>query len=285
MLEAIKGEDLRGRVGAESLGPSQVSLYTRIQTYIQMRTYISWLSASASDHITLALLAHDIPIFGRKNAIALWKARGRKQVSAPGFGGRRGSETVEDVNIGKGKTERYTLTPLGALAGTLVKERTKKHLMMQFISTVVPPSSSSSTTPVRGGQHTSTVELGDVWDEETAVAEKRKTIDAARSLGGSLAELGDILERLQTNGDGLEATLNLTNQEDSIGEGINGEIRSLLNAILLYRKIFPSSILSHSRRLGHHDANSSGAQNCSGVSILLSPPPSPARKTYVSCML
>ncbi|KDQ22399.1 hypothetical protein PLEOSDRAFT_174910 [Pleurotus ostreatus PC15] len=289
-------------------GPSQVSLYTRIQTYIQMRTYISWLSASASDHITLALLAHDIPIFGRKNAIALWEGAREKAGLCAGVpdkrrdiasglvnDGNRGvreyeklvlrdlevgeaSKRLRDLNIGKGeKRERYTLTPLGALAGTLVKERTKKHLMMQFISTVVPPSS-SSTTPVRGGQYTSTVEPGDLWDEETAVAEKRKTIDAARSLGGSLAELGDILERLQANGDGLEATHDPTNQEDFILEGINGEIRSLLNAILLYRKIFPSSILSHSRGLGHHDATSSGAQNCSGVSILLSPPPSPSQK-------
>ncbi|KAL4267818.1 BHLH domain-containing protein [Pleurotus pulmonarius] len=286
-------------------GPSQVSLYTRIQTYIQMRTYISWLSASASDHITLALLAHDIPIFGRKNAIALWEGAREKAGLCAGIpekrsglvnDGNRGvreyeklvlrdlevgeaAKRLRELNAGKaGKRERYMLTPLGALAGTLVKERTKKHLMMQFISTVVPPSSTSSTTPVRGGQYTNTVEPGDLWDEETAVAEKRKTIDAARSLGGSLAELGDILERLQSNGDGLEATHNPTNQEDSIQEGINGEIRSLLNAILLYRKIFPSSILSHSKGLGHHDATSSGAQNCSGVSILLSPPPSPSQK-------
>lgn len=272
-----------------------------------MRSYISWLSASASDHITLALLAHEIPIFGRKNAIALWEGAREKAGLCAGIpekrrdiasglvnDGNRGvreyeklvlrdlevgeaAKRLRELNGGKGeKRERYMLTPLGALAGTLVKERTKKHLMMQFILTVIPPS--SSTTPPRIGQYTTTVEPGDLWDEETAVAEKRKTIDAARSLGGSLAELGDILERLQSNGDDLEATHNPTSQHDFIQEGLNGDIRSLLNAILLYRKIFPSSILSHSRGQGYHDAASNGAPNCSGVSILLSPPPSPSQK-------
>ena len=73
-------------------------------------------------------------------------------------------------------------------------------------------------------------------DEEKEV---RVTIDAARSLGGEVAEIGDMLESLWNMGvHELEWDL-----EADIEEGLDGEIRSLAVAILLYRRIFSSSIM------------------------------------------
>jgi len=55
--------------------------------------------------------------------------------------------------------------------------------------------------------------------------------------------------------------------EDIEDDGVESDIRSILSALILYRRIFPSSILSC--------ASASGVEP---VTFILSPPPSPSRK-------
>jgi hypothetical protein len=95
--------------------------------------------------------------------------------------------------------------------------------------------------------------------------EKRKeTIDAGKSLGGRTRELAEALEKVW--GTGVDDVENLLDHEDSQDEA-ELELRSLLSALILYRRIFPSSILSC--------VSANGAES---VSFILSPPPSPSRK-------
>lgn len=155
--------------------------------------------------------------------------------------------------------------PIAVLASMLVLERLKRHTAALFIKTVL------SGQPAGKGESdwNEDVELEDLKEEE----EKNVTIDAAKSLGGRTGELGEMLERvwktsvctLEDIGYGSDCGGNEEVGED--GDSLDEDIVSLLTALTLYRRIFPTSVLP---------CTTSGA---GAVSILLSPPPSPSRKS------
>lgn len=127
-------------------------------------------------------------------------------------------------------------SPIEVAACVLVRERTKRHLGQIFVDVV------------------------GVDDEEKEQRTKamnteiRRTIDAARELGGSVEYMGKVLERAWKAASSLSMDDVLVLDKLSV----DGEIKSLLMALILYRKIFMPS------------TSSSGG-------MLMSPPPSPSR--------
>lgn len=252
-----------------------------------MRTHLSWFTCSAADLSTLALVVYPLGRLARGRAEAFWDAaKGRKGVSGLREGGVgvqvRPHERLVLENMGvqeaarrliaqrnengaRWEAERERYSPIGVIACTLVRERVKRHLEMLFVKTVLP-----EELEVIGALNGISNVGTDAEEKEDE--ERRKTVDAARSLGGKMGELGDILERVWTTGitdfEEVAPMLSLSSEDDVDQDVLEGEIKSLLTALVLYRRIFPSSILG----------SACGHGNGSGVSILLSPPPSPSRK-------
>ncbi|KAJ3893579.1 hypothetical protein GG344DRAFT_42946 [Lentinula edodes] len=150
--------------------------------------------------------------------------------------------------------------PIGVLACGLVKERIKHHLELTFIKTVLPNEDCCELEEI------SAVAISDSAEDKEE-NERRKTIEAAMSLGGKMAELGDTLQRMWTMSIWELEDVSLPDDDEEHESDIDADIRVLLNTLILYRQIFSSSILG-SAQSGHS----------SGVSILLSPPPSPTRR-------
>jgi hypothetical protein len=103
-------------------------------------------------------------------------------------------------------------------------------------------------------------------EQDNTEEEKRKeTIDAGKSLGGRTRDFAEALEKVW--GTGVNDVDDILDDEATEDDAVESEIRSILSALILYRRIFPSSILSC--------ASASGVDP---VSFILSPPPSPSRK-------
>ncbi|KAJ3970895.1 hypothetical protein EV361DRAFT_826277 [Lentinula raphanica] len=269
------------RLGEITVLGGKTSLFDRALICLHMRSHLSWFTASASDLSTLALALWPLGHFARRHARSIWSAaRARKGFSGVREGGvgvqvrpherlvlqsltldeailRLKSSTTADNR--DSDWNRYS--PIGVLACTLVKERVKQHLKPMFIKTVFPDETcleleDASARAILDGSE-------DQEDEE-----RMKTVESARSLGGKIAELGDTLQKMWTMG--IWELDDISLPRDDAEEqplDLDGEIRVLINTIILYRQIFSSSILS-SVQNGHS----------SGVSILLSPPPSPSRQ-------
>lgn len=161
-------------------------------------------------------------------------------------------------------------TPLGILAAILIRERLRKHAAAMFVRSVVP-------NDIR--------EEAEAFDTDDLVAaynsekeyqddqQRRETIEAGKSIGGRTAELAILLERIWDTGfcvhDEVLPKPYLGQGEDQewedehdLARNDETEIRNLLSATLVYRRIFPSSFPSCA----------------TAVSVILSPPPSPSRK-------
>jgi hypothetical protein len=226
-----------------------------------MRSHVAWFTASPSDLSTLALLIWRV---SSPKAAALWGQARKAQLVRP-----YERLVLDCMNVDEA-AERLALrpttsreaekfSPIGVLASMLVRERVKKHAAALFVRTVIPDQSFEWAA--------SDGEAADRAEED-----ERATIEAAKSLGGQMGELGEMLERIWKTGvctlEDVDCVF-----EDNDGEGEEPEhdsleegIKCLLKAVILYRRIFPTSLGSCSN----------GTSN--GVSILLSPPPSPSRK-------
>jgi hypothetical protein len=90
-------------------------------------------------------------------------------------------------------------------------------------------------------------------------------LEAARELGGQVAELGKAFERVRRSAFGVDGVLSFDPEE--AGVGVDGEIRALLVALSLYRQLFPDA---HKDVCGLHSSLA-----------LLSPPPNPSSKASV----
>ncbi|KAL0958103.1 hypothetical protein HGRIS_000275 [Hohenbuehelia grisea] len=277
-------------------GPGRTPLWTRLQIYFHMRSHLPWHSASLVDLSTLALLTHDIPLFGRNTATNLWnRAREKagistgsgvpaaRAISSGLVGGPRARE-FEKLALGTltvaeaasrlaqlaentaSLKDRCMFTPLGALASQLVKERVRRHLQVLFVSGV-SPAAADVDEPIQ------------MWDGEAEKRDRedrRRTVDAARSLGGRLADLGDILERVcapQVDDCDEASTFIADEDADGPADSLDAEIQTLLSALLLYRKIFPSAVVVHTPSESGSTAWSA-APSGNVPSILLSPPSS-----------
>lgn len=155
------------------------------------------------------------------------------------------------------------------LAAILLRDRLRKHAANMFVRTVIPQG---------------TREREVVYDPEMEAKdekERMETIEAGKSIGGRTAELAVLLERIWDTGfcshedvfpppkqnSSIEAGDDEEDCEDEhdLASTDEVEIRSLLSATMIYRRIFPSSFPS-----------------CAApVSVILSPPPSPSRKNVL----
>lgn len=137
-------------------------------------------------------------------------------------------------------------TPIEVLGVVVVKARMKKHLATLFAGTVDDDAA-----------------VGVNEDEEED--QRSRTVEAARELGGQVAEFGRTFERVWKSTSGVDGVLSFDPEE--AGAGVDGEIRALLVALSLYRELFPDA---HKDVCGLHSS-----------SALLSPPPSPNSKASV----
>jgi hypothetical protein len=217
-----------------------------------MRAHLAWLNCGASDLSTAALLLFPI---SKSMSKSIWvSARERKAAVQVRAHERLALEsmTVEEAYARLEKmpaNEKSRWTPIQAVSRALIKQRVKSHLEVLFVKSVLPDD--DEFTEVNPNMNM----------EENEERDRRNTIDAARSLGGEVARLGELLYRVLSS---PSADDDLVSLMDEIPDG---ETKTLFSVILHYRRIFPSSsstLLSNG--------------NATGVSILLSPPPSPSRK-------
>lgn len=157
--------------------------------------------------------------------------------------------------------------PLEVLACGVVKERLMKHLGKLFVEAV-------------SGEEEGVVINGNEEEQE-----RRMTIDAARELGGSVDSLGRLFERVwKTYSVDLE---DVTEQftcvgSDSISESVDGEIKSLFTALVLYRRLFDGDDVSSSET--ECASCMSSSTPTMARSSLLSPPPSPRTTAQVQTL-
>lgn len=161
--------------------------------------------------------------------------------------------------------EKYS--PLSVLATLLIRERVRKHAALLFVRSVpgaLEQQRQQEDTPV-------------IYDPKKEILEERELkecVEAGVELGGRAKELCVLLEKIgQPSFVRHEEVLTFDSSSSSSSSG-NGpldvdveeaELRTLMSAIVLYRRLFPSAVLSSSSA-GH------------GVSVMLSPPPSPSKR-------
>ena len=201
-------------------------------------------ATSPSDLSTLALLV--FPVW-RARATALWTRANNARVVRPFERAVIGAMTVEEASISLAKTRNVRLTPLSSLAIRNVRKAVAHVAARTFVDVVLGPDVQSSDTEVYGAEKDAREEV-----------ERRAVVDAGRSLGGRSTELVDLLERV-TNGAFVRPE-EIEYSDDSDDDEERG-VRVLLSAIVLYRQLFPSAL-----------------PGSSGVSVVLSPPPSPSRR-------
>ncbi|KAF5390068.1 hypothetical protein D9757_003860 [Collybiopsis confluens] len=270
------------RLGELSVLEGKTSFLERALTCWHIRSHLPWFTASAADLSTLALALWPLGHFVHPRARSTWDAAcARKGFSGVREGGvgvqLRPHErlVLENISLDEAVARLKSpaalhfkasdwkhYSPIGVLACMLVRERVKYHLEMMFVRTMLPNEQSyeleDSSAPAIANK-----------TEDNEEEERRRTIEAARSLGGQMAELGDILQKMWTMGVWELDDITVSNEDidDEEELDLDVQIRILLNTLILYRQIFSSSILGSTEN-GHG----------SGVSILLSPPPSPSRK-------
>ncbi|KAI0336688.1 hypothetical protein GY45DRAFT_1376986 [Cubamyces sp. BRFM 1775] len=282
-----------------SVGPT-----TRLQTFWCMSWHISTFAASTTDLSTLALIIR--PVSASK-ATELWDRARQREFLRAHEKIVLNNMTVEGAADWLAKwrkwheTERKgrctaceKRTPLGILAAILIRERLRKHAASLFVRTVVRAEDASRRA---NAAYDSDDDESDEplykynaekdYQEEL---ERKETIEAGKSIGGRTAELATLLERIWDTGfyttdDALPAPAprQRSGSESSTGRNPDvdadceddedlasqdeTEIRALLTATLIYRRIFPSTIPAC--------ASTSGSGT---PAFVLSPPPSPSRR-------
>jgi len=224
-----------------------------------MSWHISTFSASAVDLTTLALIIR--PVAGSR-ASYLWEQARRKEILRPheklilGF-----MNTSEAAALMRKwcradfKWEHHT--PLAILAETLVRRKIKKHARLLFVQSVDKAihqdDDASDTDESTDGQYPLTSGA-----EAESEVETLHVIQAGKSLGGSTADLAVALEKVWGLG---SCELPETSRPDADYE----DIRALISAIALYRKVFRTSLVH------------TGTE-CDALSVILTPPSSPSPK-------
>ncbi|PBK67749.1 hypothetical protein ARMSODRAFT_299957 [Armillaria solidipes] len=141
---------------------------------------------SAGDLGTMAMLSCPV---AKRHATRIWEAAKRdggitcpyERLVLDSVGV---DEAVSRLKVAGIKAEWDRCTLIGVVACTLVLEDTKAHLESISIESVVPVSLESASES----------------DKEDDL--RRITVDGARSLGGKMAELGDVFENVWLSGGG-----------------------------------------------------------------------------------
>ncbi|KAF9239272.1 hypothetical protein BU15DRAFT_46870, partial [Melanogaster broomeanus] len=236
------------------LYPGNAAMPLRWQVY----NYFSSVSVSPgsevasttliSDFCTLALLAQALPLpFAQVRSQAFWsRARGLVESAvAPTFeclvfDNMTVEEAVESLTSTKPAPGS---SPITVLASTFLHRRLHTHAASLFIHRVTRDHGTDSDFPSH--------EVSKAW---------RATVTFGRCLGGDIALLSDAFAKVWEGG---EVNINLGRLE--VGP-VNEDIRALLNAMVLYNRVFaPREVLCQ--------ADIPNA--ATSVAFILSPPPSP----------
>ncbi|KAG5716174.1 hypothetical protein E4T56_gene10664 [Termitomyces sp. T112] len=231
------------------------TLLPRVQAYHRITTEPS---ASPSDMCTalLALYGCGTPLGGiaRARARKVWR-------EWLGVGGREYERLVFEMGVDeavgcvgvfgagagvrvRGEDGDGDWTPMRVLGTMIVMRRMRACLGGWFVGVVCGRDG--------GGD-------GDGGKGEGGEREYRRTVEAARELGGYVGELGRRFERLLC-GAGAGGELREENDDDGVG--------ALMDAVVLYRRVFGG-------------AGADGNAVPVSVSMPPSPPPSPGRKAMV----
>lgn len=227
-----------------ALHPSSTPALLRLRAYLHLSSLLRASGRSAShacDLVTLALLAHSLPLFYvQDRSQRLWN-RAHAQMGA---GLVRPYErlvletlSLEEAAQTLASTPSATsLTPLGALATTLIHQRLSSHTSELFVQTVTLFQDGPLSQPKDTDQE----------------ARWRETVNAGRSLGGSIGAAADSFAKVWESG--------VLNVKDLVVD--DEDSKAILTTIVLFKRIFPSRILC---------CDSTDSE----VSFILSPPPSP----------
>ncbi|OBZ77746.1 hypothetical protein A0H81_02609 [Grifola frondosa] len=253
---------------------------TRLQTYWCMSWHISTFAATTTDLSTLALIIR--PVSNAK-AAALWDQARKREFLRAHEKIVLNNMSVDDAADWLTKWRRWheterkgrcsaceKRTPLGVLAAILIRERLRKHAASLFVRTVVSEESCASECESDGYVY-------DAEKDFKEEQERKETVEAGKSIGGRTAELAILLERIWDtgfcthedvlpvrrtgNGRSPDVDADCEDAQDLASQD-EAEIRALLSATIIYRRIFPSSIPACATALP----------------FILSPPPSPSRR-------
>ncbi|KAG6917610.1 hypothetical protein DXG01_001841 [Tephrocybe rancida] len=232
---------------SDKIAQPAISLLSRLQVYHNITTFPV---SSAADLCTAVLTLHGFGTFlgglARARARAVWSSISTKGATA------YERLVLEEISVDEAATrlsagpsayhadneDGELGKPMRVLAAALVRERVASHLGVLFVGSV-------------RGEDDADV---DVEEREKEVKEWRRTIEAAKELGGHVGELGRRLERLWK----VPSELITVDVKGYESEGEEDEVEALAAALVLYCRVF-SSIES-------------------GESALMSPPPSPGRE-------
>jgi hypothetical protein len=247
-----------------------------------MSWHVSTFATSTTDLTTLALII--LPVY-RSKASELWARARNQEVLRPYEKLVLANMSVEDAARWLARWQRFhnherkdrcaaceKRTPLAILAAILTRERLRKHAAAMFVRTVIPRRLDAEDDY---DYEIDAAAMYDLEQEDQEDEERKQTIEAGRSIGGRTAELATLLERIWDTGfcapEDLASRLGRSDyspedigcyEEHDLARSDEVEIRTLLTATQIYRRIFPSSFPS-----------------CvTAVSVILSPPPSPSRK-------
>ncbi|KAF8491897.1 hypothetical protein F5888DRAFT_1734218 [Russula emetica] len=221
------------------------SLGLRVQAYWGMVSHTPAFATSPGDLSTLALLV--FPIW-RARAAALWTRAMHARVVRPFERAVLSTMTIDEASISLAKASNIRLSPLGSLAVCKVHKAVVHLAGRTLVRAVLGADTQLGESEVYDAEK-------DAREEE----ERRAVVDAGRSMGGSSAELVDLLERVCT---GMFVRYEDTQRPDDSDIDEEGhDVRTLLGAIVLYRGLFPS-----------------GLPSSIGIPVVLSPPPSPSRR-------
>ncbi|TBU45161.1 hypothetical protein BD309DRAFT_1079551 [Dichomitus squalens] len=285
------------RLGELIAFDGSVGNMTRLQTFWCMSWHISTFAASTTDLSTLALIIH--PVSSSK-ATELWERARQREVLRAHEKIVLNNMSVEGAADWLSKWRSWheferkgrctaceKRTPLGILAAILIRERLRKHAASLFVRTVV-------RAEVEARRAGPAYDSDDECDEPMYAydadkdykeeQERKETVEAGKSIGGRTAELAVLLERIWDTGFSSQeeslvplprhAHAHARNpdvdadceDDQDLASQDEAEIRALLTATLIYRRVFPSTIPACAVSAGRAPA------------FVLSPPPSPSRR-------
>ncbi|KAH7915038.1 hypothetical protein BJ138DRAFT_1078114 [Hygrophoropsis aurantiaca] len=242
--------------------PHNTPVATRLQIFLRFTSIInsslrpSHLTNYVSDLCTSALLVSSLPFpFAQSRSKALWDlARAQKTIGVLQPYEHLVLDNLDASDAVECLGNSTDVAPIASLAASLVCKRLRAHLGLLFLQIVAK---GTTQDELRSDKAT----------DENEDRRRRETITAGRSLGGRPRLLVEAFEKIWESGvlhidDVLSSEFTSNTEDDGI--------ESLLIAIVLYRRIFPSQLLScHT-----------GGDNANGlpVAFVLSPPPSPPLK-------
>jgi hypothetical protein len=228
-----------------SLGTTSLGL--RVQAYWGMVSRTPAFATSPGDLSTLALLV--FPIW-RVRAAALWTRAIHARVVRPFERAVLSTMTIDEASLSLAKASNIRLSPLGSLAVCKVHKAVMHVAGRTFVRAVLGADAQLDES-----------EVYDAGKDAREEEERRSVVDAGRSMGGSSAELVDLLERVRT---GMFVRYEDTQRPgDSDIDEEERDVRTLLGAIVQYRGLFPCEL---------------GLPSSMGIPVVLSPPPSPSRR-------